>query len=62
MGPPIADPSSYGELDEQITCLMRCQPLPEADVKTLCDKAREILVSVGVPAQRWVLTSKCGVQ
>ena len=44
MGPPIPDPSSYGELDEQITCLMRCQPLPEADVKALCDKAREILV------------------
>jgi serine/threonine-protein phosphatase 2A catalytic subunit len=48
MGPPIPDPSSYGELDEQITCLMRCQPLPEADVKALCDKAREILVSAPI--------------
>ena len=47
-GLPIPDPSSYGELDEQITCLMRCQPLPEADVKALCDKAREILVSASI--------------
>lgn len=36
--------SQYGDLDAQITTLMRCTPLPEADVKVLCDKAREILV------------------
>ena len=46
MGPPNpAVDGSYRELDEQITCLMRCTPLPEADVKALCDRAREILVS-----------------
>lgn len=52
MGGP-ADATTFGELDEQITCLMRCQPLPEADVKALCDKAREILVSTHrLPARK----------
>ena len=34
---------SYKDLDAQIEQLMKCQPLPEADVKALCDRAREIL-------------------
>lgn len=35
--------AQYKELDTQIESLMKCQPLPEAEVKVLCDKAREIL-------------------
>ena len=34
----------YKGLDAQVEQLMKCQPLAEADVKALCDKAREILV------------------
>lgn len=42
----VADPTEaqYKGLDAQIEALMKCQPLPENDVKALCDKAREILV------------------
>lgn len=36
--------SPYAELDRQIEQLMKCQPLPENEVKALCDKAREILI------------------
>ena len=35
--------AQYKELDGQIESLMKCTPLPEAEVKVLCDKAREIL-------------------
>lgn len=35
---------SYKDIDAQIEALMKCQPLPEPEVKALCDKAREILV------------------
>ena len=42
MGAPGVE-SQYKELDAQIESLMKCSPLPETDVKTLCDKAREIL-------------------
>lgn len=35
---------SHGDLDRQIEHLMECKPLPEAEVKTLCDQARAILV------------------
>ncbi|KAK1552227.1 hypothetical protein Q3G72_012784 [Acer saccharum] len=35
---------SQGDLDRQIEHLMECKPLPEAEVKTLCDQARAILV------------------
>lgn len=34
----------YRDLDEQIARLMKCQPLPEENVKALCEKAKEILV------------------
>jgi serine/threonine-protein phosphatase 2A catalytic subunit len=37
-------PSSHGDLDRQIEQLMECKPLGEAEVKTLCDQARAILV------------------
>ena len=32
------------ELDQWIESLKRCEPLRESDVKTLCEKAIEILV------------------
>jgi serine/threonine-protein phosphatase 4 catalytic subunit len=32
------------ELDQWIESLKRCEPLKEGDVKTLCEKAIEILV------------------
>lgn len=35
---------SHADLDRQIEHLMECKPLPEADVKILCDQARAILV------------------
>lgn len=60
MGLPLpAQDGSLQELDEQITTLMRCQPLPEADVKALCDKAREILVSELIRDLRRSCTSCC---
>ncbi|KAH9709235.1 serine/threonine-protein phosphatase PP2A-2 catalytic subunit [Citrus sinensis] len=39
---------SHGDLDRQIEHLMECKPLPEAEVKTLCDQARAILCPVTV--------------
>ena len=35
------------ELDRQIAQLRRCEPLKEAEVKALCQKAMEILVEEG---------------
>lgn len=35
---------SHADLDRQIEHLMECKPLPEAEVKALCDQARAILV------------------
>ncbi|MBA0805752.1 hypothetical protein Gohar_005243 [Gossypium harknessii] len=35
---------SHGDLDRQIEHLMQCKPLPEVEVKTLCEQARAILV------------------
>ncbi|KGN48046.2 hypothetical protein Csa_004436 [Cucumis sativus] len=35
---------SHADLDRQIEHLMECKPLSEAEVKTLCDQARTILV------------------
>jgi hypothetical protein len=34
----------YKDLDGQIESLMKCSPLPEKEVKALCEKAREILL------------------
>ena len=45
MGVPDPNESHFKELDRQVEALMKCQPLPEGEVKVLCDKAREILVS-----------------
>ena len=36
--------SSFSDLDEQIERLKRCEYLKENEVKSLCDKAREILL------------------
>lgn len=35
---------SHADLDRQIEHLMECKPLPEQEVKALCDQARAILV------------------
>ncbi|MBA0685455.1 hypothetical protein Goari_013113, partial [Gossypium aridum] len=35
---------SHGDLDRQIEHLMQCKPLSVAEVKTLCEQARAILV------------------
>lgn len=37
-------PPSHSDLDRQIEHLMQCKPLAEAEVKTLCEQARAILV------------------
>lgn len=42
MRPGLTD-NPWKDLDAQIEQLMKCQPLPEADVKALCDKARDVL-------------------
>jgi serine/threonine-protein phosphatase 4 catalytic subunit len=36
--------SSFSDLDEQIERLKKCEYLKESEVKSLCDKAREILI------------------
>ena len=40
----MAQPLPHGDLDASIEQLLKCQPLPEPDVKVLCDRAREILI------------------
>ena len=48
---PLAPATSYltlaevSRLDENVESLLACQPLPEAQVKLLCEKAKEILVN-----------------
>ena len=32
-------------LDDQIEVLLSCKPLPELQVKQLCEKAKEILIN-----------------
>jgi hypothetical protein len=39
-GPPE---NPFADLDGHIQRLLKCEPLPEADVKALCEKAKEIL-------------------
>jgi serine/threonine-protein phosphatase 2A catalytic subunit len=34
----------HGQLDAQIVQLMQCKPLPEHEVRALCEKAKEILM------------------
>ncbi|PWA51532.1 hypothetical protein CTI12_AA462740 [Artemisia annua] len=36
--------NTHGNLDQQIAHLIQCKPLNEPEVKTLCDKAKEILM------------------
>eukprot|EP00955_Chlamydomonas_euryale_P049317 354230-Chlamydomonas_euryale.AAC.5 len=40
-GRPAA--SSHSDLDDQIDRLLKCEQLTEAEVKALCEKAKEIL-------------------
>jgi len=43
MSMPKFNASDIANLDKQIEQLLECKPLPEAEVKNLCDKAKEIL-------------------
>ncbi|CAN6453567.1 unnamed protein product [Victoria cruziana] len=40
----LVSSNSHGNLDSQIVQLMQCKPLSEQEVRTLCDKAKEILM------------------
>ncbi|BAT10804.1 Os10g0410600 [Oryza sativa Japonica Group] len=42
-----------GGLDAQIEQLMECRPLSEPEVKTLCEKAKEILMEESNVQVRW---------
>ncbi len=44
MASPAVAENPYRDLDAHIEALLKCAPLPEQDVKGLCDKAREILI------------------
>ena len=37
--------SDIETLEKNITTLMECKPLPESEIKALCEKAKEILVN-----------------
>lgn len=39
------DFSDISYLDQQIARLLDCSPLPEDNIKALCEKAKEILVN-----------------
>eukprot|EP01138_Halocafeteria_seosinensis_P002079 gb/GECG01002128.1/.p1 GENE.gb/GECG01002128.1/~~gb/GECG01002128.1/.p1 ORF type:complete len:313 (+),score=13.62 gb/GECG01002128.1/:1-939(+) len=43
----VLDHQSLSQLDTWVEHLQSCKPLPETEVKQLCDKAREILISEG---------------
>jgi serine/threonine-protein phosphatase 2A catalytic subunit len=47
MAADAAASSGMGDLDQHIAKLLKCEPLAEADVKALCDKAKEILSDEG---------------
>ncbi|XP_075487765.1 serine/threonine-protein phosphatase PP2A catalytic subunit-like isoform X5 [Primulina tabacum] len=44
MSADLGESSTHGNLDEQIDQLMQCMPLSEPEVKTLCEKAKEVLM------------------
>ncbi len=41
---PVVSGPSYSDLDRQIEQLRRCEIITESEVKSLCSKAREILI------------------
>lgn len=62
----------FEHLDKHIEQLLRCEPLPEADVKALCEKAKEILAEESnvqpvrcpvtvceLPERTWRASSNC---
>jgi serine/threonine-protein phosphatase 2A catalytic subunit len=53
--------STPQELDRQIEQLLQCKPLPEADIKALCEKAKEILAEESnvTPVRAPVTICKC---
>ncbi|KAG6395087.1 hypothetical protein SASPL_145679 [Salvia splendens] len=44
MSADLVAENTHGNLDEQIAQLNQCKPLSEPDVRTLCEKAKEILM------------------
>jgi len=44
MNRPVDTPGMFTDVDRWIAQLMECKPLPEPEVKALCEKAREILM------------------
>nr|GEY35363.1 hypothetical protein [Tanacetum cinerariifolium] len=51
--------NSHGNLDEQISQLIQCKPLNESEVKTLCEKAKEILMEESNVQDLYQLLGKC---
>jgi serine/threonine-protein phosphatase 2A catalytic subunit len=47
-------------LDEQIAILLSCKPLPESQVKELCEKAKEILINESNVQQVRAPVTICG--
>jgi hypothetical protein len=51
----------FQQLDANIELLLKCKPLPEADIKALCEKAKEILAEESnvVPVRAPVTICEC---
>ena len=47
-------------LDKQIDTLLTCKPLPESEIKILCDKAKEILINESNVQQVRAPVTICG--
>ena len=47
-------------LDDQIEVLLSCKPLPELQVKQLCEKAKEILINESNVQQVRAPVTICG--
>ena len=47
-------------LDKQIDVLLGCKPLPESQIKVLCDKAKEILINESNVQQVRAPVTICG--
>ena len=59
--PPGSEPHIVG-LDDQIARLMKCQHLAEDEVKSLCEKAKEILSEESNVATVRAPVTVCGEQ
>ena len=70
MAADAAASNGMNELDQHIAKLLKCEPLAEADVKALCEKAKEILseesnvqpVRCPVTVCEYVATEPCSAE